>query len=87
MFWRKAKLIERDPKTLDLETLLGLQGALVAKLMLVNEELRSRYANLAELSQDLDASAWRTFTDGADRLKAFNALLETELTRITGRDR
>jgi hypothetical protein len=46
-------LFEYDPKELNLELLVTLQSALVAKLLLVNRELSARCQNLVALSDRL----------------------------------
>ena len=88
MIFRKKKLFEEDPKTLDLEMLSHLQASLVAKLIPVNEELRRRYENISALSGEIPASEKpRTaLNQGATRLVEFNAYLNEELNRIVGSD-
>jgi len=49
-FWNKRKLIDRDPKTIDLINLTILEKSLMAKLLLVNNELIKRYTKLIEAS-------------------------------------
>ncbi len=85
MFFRKKKLFEYDPKTLSLELLSHLQASLIAKLILVNNELQSRFTKLAELSSGLDnvEDARKVMSDGADRLGRFNIILNLELERIS----
>ncbi len=56
LFSKKKNLIDYDPKELDMEMLSHMQASLVAKLMLVNEELIKRYANIVDLSSDLSDS-------------------------------
>jgi len=46
-------LFEHDPKELNVELLVTLQSALVAKLLLVNRELSARCQNLVALSDRL----------------------------------
>ncbi len=88
MFFRekKKKLFERDPKTLDLDMLSHLQASLVAKLILVNEELHRRYESLAGLSEEVPGSekSQNVLEQGAVRLEAFNVYLNEELNRIVG---
>ena len=85
---KKKKLFERDPKTLDLDMLSHLQASLVAKLILVNDELHRRYENLSGLSEEVAGSekSRNVFQQGAVSLEAFNVYLNEELKRITGRD-
>jgi len=86
---RKKKLIDYDPKELDLETLSHLQASLVAKLILVNEELINRYTNIVDLSNDLPDSrkSRAVLKKGAERLQGFNNILEIELAHISGKDK
>jgi hypothetical protein len=81
MLFRKKKLFEYDPKTLNLELLSTLQGSLIAKLILVNTELASRWRGIAELSSDLPnaGSARTTLVDGAERAEALNRVLNAAL--------
>ena len=85
MFFRKKRLIDYDPAKLNLEMLSTLQGSLVAKLIIVNEELRRRWQSVADLSEDLPNSgaSRAVLASGAARLERFNAFLETELAEIT----
>lgn len=49
----QKRLFEYNPKELNLELLVTLQSALVAKLLLVNRELSARGRNLVALSDGL----------------------------------
>jgi len=86
LFKKEKKLFEHDPKELDLDMLSHLQASLVAKLVLVNEELISRYKNITHLGSDLPNSsgARSVLTDSANHLDKINELLQSELARITG---
>ncbi len=83
MWFRKKKLFELDPKILSLELLSRLQASLLAKLILVNNELMSRYRNLSELSDglpDADTNA-SLFSKSADELRGFNLILNQILSQ------
>jgi hypothetical protein len=86
VFWRKP-LYQRDPKTLSLDHLSHLQASLVAKLMLVNLEIFSRYRRISDISAGLPDSngSISTLTKSADHLEQINIVLNSELGRITGR--
>ena len=77
-------MIDYKPEELNLELLSQLQGSLVAKLLLVNQELISRYRSVMSLSQDLPESKANrdVLSKSADRLEKFNEILESELARI-----
>jgi hypothetical protein len=83
-FWKKNKLIEYDPKTLDLEKLSVLQKSLIAKLLLVNNELIKRYTTLIELSKGMAdmEDGRKIFADDVARLIRLNMVLEDELARV-----
>jgi hypothetical protein len=82
MLFRKKKLIDHDPKTLSLELLSTLQGSLIAKLILVNTELASRWRSIAQ-SADLPDSggARKTLVDGAERVETLNRVLNAALAQ------
>ena len=86
MFGRKKKLIDQDPKSLSLEMLSLLQASLIAKLIVTNQELQTRYERLADLSKDSDSAEHltNTFVKGTSHLTQFNEHLSKELARITG---
>lgn len=83
MLFRKKKLIDHDPKTLSLELLSTLQGSLIAKLILVNTELASRWRSIAQISADLPDSggARKTLVDGAERVETLNRVLNAALAQ------
>lgn len=87
MWFRKKKLIDEDPKTLSLEVLSILQASLMAKLLLVNDELQGRYRRLAELSEGLpDAEANASlFKSSTDELRGFNLIINQILAKSTGK--
>lgn len=86
LFSKERKLVDYDPKELDLDMLSHLQASLVAKLILVNEELISRWVSVATLGSDIPNTegAQATLQSGAAHLKEFNTMLEEELARIVG---
>src|SRR5262245_28625718 len=74
-------LFEYDPKELNLELLITLQSALVAKLLLVNRELSSRCGKLVALSDRLpnvgdEREKLRKSADWCDKI---NVILEDHL--------
>ena len=85
-FSKEKKLVDYDLKELDLEMLSQLQACLVAKLILVNQELSSRWKNISALGSDLANSddARAVLDSGAEHLEEFNSLLQSELVRIRG---
>jgi hypothetical protein len=82
-FWVKKKLIDYDPKELDLATLSHLRASLMAKLLIVNRELSGRYTGLMEASIGLENTedTRKTFEDFIVRIKTLNNRLEDELSR------
>ena len=50
-FSKEKKLVDYYLKELDLEMLSQLQASLIAKLILVNEELSSRWKNISALTK------------------------------------
>lgn len=86
-FKKDKKLYDYDPKELDLELLSHLQAGLVAKLVLVNEELISRYKNIVELGSEIKNSENQitVLIEGAKHLENINLVLHSELIRITGK--
>ena len=83
---KKKKLFEMDPKVLDLDSLSALQASCIAKLVLVNEELISRYKNVAEMGSDIPKAEDTKghLIEIAEHLKNMNTILNLELSRITG---
>jgi hypothetical protein len=45
-----------DPKELDIQSLCVLHGALIARLLLANEEVRRRFADCAEAGKGLSGA-------------------------------
>ena len=89
MFFKKRKaLIDQDLRQLDLEMLTFLQSAVMAKLLLVNNELIRRYRNLGQVAQEMDNSDQylRAFFSGVDRCEQINAILNARLLRICQRN-
>ena len=84
MFGRSKKLFECDPGTLSIEMLSQLQAALIAKLITVNAELKSRWQTMADLSADMPNTGdpARVLSGGAAHLGEMNKILEAELARI-----
>lgn len=85
MFRRKKKIFEYDPKDLNLELLSTLQVSLIAKLILVNDELKLRYQNISGLSSELPdvADSRQLLSESAARLSQINEVLRDELERAT----
>lgn len=86
LFSKEKKLVDYDPRELNFEMLSQLQASLVAKLILVNEELSSRWKNISALGSDLPNSedVRAVLGSGAEHLEEFNSILQSELARITG---
>jgi hypothetical protein len=82
-FWNKRKVIDRDPKTLDLTDLIAVEKSLVAKLWLVNNEIINRYSKLIESARGAAQTeeAIKVFADGIARRINVNLALERELSR------
>ena len=68
-FNKQQRLVEQELRNLSLALLHHLQGALTAKLILVNEELQNRYETLPE------------FAESVAEVKGNNEALETMLER------
>jgi hypothetical protein len=87
MFSKEKKLYERDPKSLDIEALTILYGALLAKLLLVTRELGGRYERLASLSAQVPnvADSRTVLSEGAKKLKGLSLVLETVLAQELGK--
>ena len=86
IFGKKTKkLFEYDPKELDLGMLSHLQASLVAKLVLVHDELLARNRKLIELSGGLDKveKPQAALAKEADHVEQLNDILKFELKRIT----
>jgi hypothetical protein len=94
MFWKRKKkaeapdqrrLFEMDPKDLDLTLLHHMQGALIAKLLLVNREAVSRYEELLATSDLLaeNQEKRQTLEAHKDKLCKINRVLESELSQFT----
>jgi hypothetical protein len=85
MFWKKQKkkLFEYDPKTLSVELLSILYGSLLAKLLLVTQELQERYEKIASLTEPVpNTEADRaTLMEGAKKLRGFGLILENVLSQ------
>jgi len=85
-FSKEKKLVDYELKELDLEMLSQLQASLIAKLILVNEELSSRWKNISAFGSGLpnSADARAVLDNGAKHLEELNSILQSELARITG---
>jgi hypothetical protein len=77
----QKRLFEHDPKELNLEWLVTLQSALVAKLLLVNRELSTRCQNLVVLSDRLPhvEDEREKLLKSAHRCDKMNVILEAHL--------
>ena len=77
----EKRLFEYDPKELNLELLVTLQSALVAKLLLVNRELSTRCRNLVALSDRLPnvEDERKKLLKSAHWCDRINVILETHL--------
>ena len=78
MFFKKKTLLEQDPKALSLEQLELLHRALVAKMVLVNVEFKTRYLALMAASDGLSGNSEfkATFSQGVEKMERLNAILE-----------
>ena len=87
MFFREKKLYDRDPKTLNTELLITLEKALIAKLLLVTDELRVRAERLAKESKGLPDSGENEafFEHNAKRYRGFGLMLENVLAQELGK--
>jgi len=81
MIFGKPKLYERDPKSLNLETLLLLHNALLAKQLLVCRELKDRYEALTRLSEGLSEESRVTFEKSAKEMKGLSLIMEQVLNQ------
>jgi hypothetical protein len=79
-------LFEYDPKELNLELLVTLQSALVAKLLLVNRELSARCQNLVALSNRMPnvEGEREKLLRSAHRCDKMNVILEAHLLERRG---
>jgi len=79
-------LFEHDPKELNLEWLVTLQSALVAKLLLVNRELSARGRSLVALSDGLPnvEDEREKLLKGAHWCDQVNVILEARLIEQRG---
>jgi hypothetical protein len=78
------KLIEYDPRTLDLARLTILEGSLIAKLLSVSRELVQRYTKLMEVAAEMPnppQEAREVFATGLARRIKLMAMLEDELSQ------
>ena len=82
-FSRKKELFDCEPGELDLVLLAHLQASLLAKLILVNEEMHNRYRKVLDSGES--GNSRKVLADGAHSLASFNKYLENELARITGK--
>ena len=87
MLFGRRKLYERDPKTLDIESLAILYGALLAKLLLVSRELGGRYEKLVDLSGPIANTdeARAVLAAGAKKLRGLSLILEDVLAQELGK--
>jgi hypothetical protein len=86
MNFEKGKiLINQDPRKLDLQALSFLQSSVMAKLLLVNNELIRRYSGLGKVAlemggdKDKKDECLRTFFAVVDRCEQMNAILNDAL--------
>jgi hypothetical protein len=82
----EKRLFEYHPKELNLELLVTLQSALVAKLLLVNRELSARGRNLVALSDGLPnvGNERENLLKSADWCDKLNVILEAHLIEQRG---
>src|SRR5438309_101952 len=78
------KLVDYDPRTLDLERLTLLERALMAKLLLVSKELIGRYTKLIEVAVGMPdmADGSKVMAGGVARRIKVSMMLEDELSRV-----
>lgn len=86
MFSRKRKLIDYEPGELSFPRLLQLQGALLAKLILVNDEIVRRDKDVLNVTAELPnmQRARETFAATVARLTEMNIALRAEFDRRQG---
>jgi len=84
----QKRLVEHDPKELNVEWLVTLQSALVAKLVLVNRELSARCRNLVALSDRLPHvdHEREKLVRSAHRSDKMNVTLEAHLIELSQGD-
>jgi len=72
------------PDTLSIDELITLQASLLAKMMLVNDELHARYADVLASTDEKPSSveARDVLTRAAAHLEALNRVLRDELARV-----
>lgn len=72
------------PDTLSIDELITLQASLLAKMLLVNDELHARYADILASTDEKPSSveARDVLTRAAAHLVALNRVLRDELARV-----
>lgn len=87
MLFRKRTLIEYDPATLSVPLLLKLQAGLLAKLILVNDEIIRRDRNMVAIAAELPNvdRAREVFAATVARLAEMNAVLRAKFDRRQGK--
>ena len=87
MFSRTKKLYEMDPETLDMEKLLHLQAALLAKLSTVTSVMKRRYAALAEVANSMNPESDEAvyFTTEAQRMNGIFLFSDNVLAQQIGK--
>jgi hypothetical protein len=83
-FRKKKALIDCDPGELDLGMLTFLQSSVMAKLLLVNNELIRRYSGLGKVTLEMDNNDkyLRTFFAAVDRCEQMNSILNVALAEV-----
>jgi hypothetical protein len=81
---KKKALIDCDPRELDLEMLTFLQSSVMAKLLLVNNELIRRYSGLGKVALEMDNNDQylRAFFAAVDRCRQMNSILNVALAEV-----
>ena len=89
MFRKKTRAIDAEPATLSLEALTALKVSLLAKVILVNNELRKRYAALLATCESVPEYARQReiLARAVEGLDALNCVIEYELGRMKGLQR
>lgn len=87
MFFRKKTLAESDPKSLNIEALSLLQASLIAKLIMVNDELQRRFRLVTDLSSEIKDTedSREILSEGTREIAGFNDYLRDKLAKLLGK--
>jgi hypothetical protein len=85
MWFRKKRLYEMAPESLDLEALSLLQCSLLAKLLQVTKDLQLRFDVLATEGNPIDSKGAAFFATEAKRMNGILLILDNVLAQQIGK--